>query len=78
MQPSIHYNPNVEKIKQNEVKVVMAAGELSLVKGNYYARTAPILSDQLNADFVVFPGHHLSYFDEPEEWAVTLRRALQK
>ena len=78
MQPSIHYNPNVEKIKQNEVKVVMAAGELSLTKGNYYARTAPILADQLNAEFVEFPGHHLSYFDEPEEWAETLRRTLQK
>ena len=78
MQPSINYNPNVKRIKKNEVKVVMAAGELSLTKGNYYARTAPILADQLNAEFVEFPGHHLSYFDEPEEWAETLHRALQK
>jgi pimeloyl-ACP methyl ester carboxylesterase len=78
MQPAINYRPNTEKIKANEVKVIMAAGEMSLKKESYYARTSPILAEQLNAEFVVFPGHHLSYFDMPTEWAETLNKVLQE
>ncbi|SHE36175.1 Pimeloyl-ACP methyl ester carboxylesterase [Seinonella peptonophila] len=77
MQPSIHYMPNIEKIKRNKVKVIMAAGELSLAKERFYARTAPILAQQLQAKLVIFPGHHLSYFDMPKKWAEALDKAIK-
>ncbi|PTM58180.1 alpha/beta fold hydrolase [Desmospora activa] len=77
MLPAINYEPNIEKLKRNGVKVIMAAGELSLEKERFYAQTALILAKQLDAEFVIFPGHHLSYFDSPAEWAETLRQAFQ-
>lgn len=76
MIPSVNYMPDIEKIKQNGVKVIMAAGSRTLAKGSYYGRTAPILAEMLGCKMVTFPGHHISYFDLPQEWAETLRKVL--
>jgi len=78
MLPIINYKPDVEKIKQNRVKVIMAAGRSTLEKGSYYGRTAPILAEMLGCKMMTFPGHHLSYFDMPQEWAETLRKVLKE
>lgn len=76
MIPFVNYKPDVELIKKNGVKVFMAAGMMTLDKGRYYGRTAPLLAELLDCEMVTFPGHHLSYFDMPEEWAATLRNIL--
>lgn len=78
MIPAVNYLPDIEKIKQNGVKVIMAAGSRTLEKGSYYGRTAPILAEMLGCKMVTFPGHHISYFDLPQEWSATLRKILKE
>lgn len=70
------YQPDVATIQQNDVKMVMAAGQMTLDKKLFYGRTAPILADQLGCEMAVFPGNHMSYVDIPEEWAAALRAVL--
>ena len=76
MLPFSNYQPDLRRIKQNGVRVVMAAGQLTLTKKKFYGQTAPILARRLGCECVTFPGHHLSYFDLAEEWAATLRGVL--
>lgn len=76
--PVTNYQPDVEAIKKNGVKVIMAAGERSLAKKRFYAETARILADKLGSALVVFPGHHASFVDMPVEWAATLRGVMQR
>jgi pimeloyl-ACP methyl ester carboxylesterase len=77
MLPVSNYLPDLQRIKRNGVRVVLAAGEMTLAKKKFYGQTAPILARKLGAEFVRFPGHHLSYFDMPQDWAATLRGTLQ-
>ncbi|TDF94773.1 alpha/beta fold hydrolase [Paenibacillus piri] len=78
MLPFVNYKPDVETIKLNNVILFMAAGQMTLDKNKYYGRTALMLADMLDCDMVTFPGHHLSYFDIPEQWSATLRDILHK
>jgi pimeloyl-ACP methyl ester carboxylesterase len=73
-----NYQPDVAMIKRNGVKLFMAAGKMTLDKKKFYGRTAPILADMLGCELIVFPGHHLSYFDMAEEWSATLRGVLHR
>ncbi|WP_010271930.1 alpha/beta hydrolase [Paenibacillus senegalensis] len=74
----VQYQPNLRKLKSGRVDVIFAAGELSLHKEKYFARTAELLSLELDQELTVFPGHHLSYFDHAEEWADALKHALEQ
>jgi pimeloyl-ACP methyl ester carboxylesterase len=76
--PVTNYLPDVETIKRNRVRVFMAAGKRSLDKKRFYAETAQILSDRLGCEMVIFPGHHGSFMDMPDQWAATLREILHK
>jgi pimeloyl-ACP methyl ester carboxylesterase len=76
--PVTNYRPDAETIRKNGVPVFMAAGKTSLDKKRFYAQTAPILAEMLCCEMVVFPGHHISYLDMPEEWAAVLRAVLHK
>lgn len=78
MLPVANYMPDIEKIKENEVKIIMAAGSITLAKGSYYGRSAPILAQMLGCKMVLFPGHHISYLDMSQEWAETLRKVLKE
>ena len=71
-----NYKPDVEQIKNNGVKVFMAAGKMTLDAKRFYGQTAPILADMLGCEMITFPGHHVSYLDMPEEWAAALRTIL--
>ena len=72
------YKPDVEAIRENGVKAVMAAGEKTLDVEAYYGMTAPILAEALGCPMVSFPGDHISYMDMPEEWAAALRTTLHE
>jgi len=72
----VNYKPDVEVIKRNSVKVVMAVGKMTLDKHLYYGRPTAIVAEALNCERVVFPGNHLSYMDQPQEWAATLCNVL--
>lgn len=76
--PVTNYLPDVERIKQNGVKVFMAVGEWGLQRKAWYAQAAQILSEKLGCELVVFPGHHGSFIDMPNEWAATMRSVLHK
>ncbi len=76
--PVTTYKPDVERIKQNGVKVFMAVGKWTLDKQKVYGRTVPILADLLDCEMVMFPGHHISYVDMPQEWAAVLRSVLHE
>ncbi len=76
--PVTNYLPDVEKIKQDKVKMFMAVGEWSKEKKIWYAQTAEILAERLGCELITFPGHHVSYTDMPDEFAATLRNVLQK
>jgi len=73
-----NYQPDVEAIKHNGVSVIMAAGKMTLDKRKFYGETAPILAKLLGCEMTVFPGHHLSYMEQPQEWSATLRGILHK
>ncbi|MDV4150894.1 alpha/beta hydrolase [Clostridium sp. AL.422] len=76
--PVTNYMPDIEKLKKDGVKVFMAAGEWSLNKKTWYAISNKILAEKLGCELVVFPGHHGSLADMPDEWAFTLRNVLHK
>jgi len=76
--PVTNYIPAPEIIKKNGVKVFLAAGQESLDKKRFYAQTAPILAQMLGCEMIMFPGHHVSYIDAPDEWAATLCNILHK
>jgi pimeloyl-ACP methyl ester carboxylesterase len=76
MLPLTDYKPDLDAIRRNGVRVVGAAGQLSL--GLPLGRTARQVAEELDAPFVVFPGHHGSYSDASvsDAWIATLREAL--
>jgi pimeloyl-ACP methyl ester carboxylesterase len=74
--PFSNYQPDLRRIRRNGVRVVLAAGRTTLARKKFYGQTAPILAGLLRCEFVAFPGHHISYFDLPQEWAATLRGIL--
>jgi len=77
MIPVTNYEPDIETIKGNGVKVVMAAGKRSLERKRFYAETASILAKRLGCEFIEFPGHHGSFVEIPAEWSATLRQTLR-
>ena len=78
MLPFSNYDPDLEMIRRNEIKIFMAAGKMTLDKQKFYGQTAPIMAKALGCEMVVFPGNHLSYMEIPQEWAATLRSILQR
>jgi pimeloyl-ACP methyl ester carboxylesterase len=76
--PVTNYLLAIETIKKNGVRVFMVAGKRSLHKKRFYAQTAQILAKKLGCELVIFPGHHGSFIDRPDEFAATLRSVLHK
>ncbi|WP_181043911.1 alpha/beta hydrolase [Actinokineospora auranticolor] len=72
----VRYAPNVERLKSSGIPVVMAVGATTLATRRYYGPPAGILAGKIGAPLVVFPGHHLSYFDVPVAWTAKLRDTL--
>ena len=76
--PVTNYLPDVEGIKQNGVKVIIAVSQYGKERKAWYAQVAQILAEQLGCELVTFPGHHGSFLDMPVEWAAALRNVLHK
>lgn len=76
--PVTNYLPDTAAIRRNRVKVYMAVGKTNLERGRWCAESTQILADRLGCEMVIFPGHHVSYWDMPQEWAATLRSILHK
>ena len=76
--PVTNYLPDVERIKQNGVRVFIAVGKWGLDRKAWYVQAAQILAKQLGCELVTFPGHHGSFMDMPVEWAAALRGILKR
>ncbi len=75
--PVTNYLPDVEKLKINGVNIIIGVGEYGLSKNTWIARSAELLAKELGCQLVTFPGHHGSYMDMPEEWAMLLKKMFR-
>jgi pimeloyl-ACP methyl ester carboxylesterase len=76
--PVTNYLPDVKRIKANGVKVIIGVGEWGLERKTWYVQAAKTLAERLGCELVIFPGHHGSYMDMPDEFAAVLRDILHK
>lgn len=76
--PVTNYLPDFEKIKANRVKMCIAVSQFGVERKAWYAQVAPILAEKLGCELTIFPGHHGSFLDRPEEFAAALRDVLNK
>ena len=76
--PVTNYLPDVQRIRQNGVKVFIGVDKWGLAKKAWYVEVGQILAEQLGCELVTFPGHHAAFLDMPDEFAGTLRNVLHK
>src|SRR5262249_27979245 len=76
--PVTNYTPRLEHLQRMKDKIVMAAGRESLANERFYAQVAPLLAEQIGCETVLFPGHHGSFVDMPDEWASCLLDTLKQ
>jgi pimeloyl-ACP methyl ester carboxylesterase len=72
--PVVLYRPAVEALRNSSVRVVIAAGATS--RSEFPHRTAAALSECLGTPLVDFPGGHIGFVSDPQEFASVLRRTL--
>jgi len=70
------YVPDYNKIINNKVTIYLASGQRTMKKKKYYGITSPIIAKSLNCPMIVFPGHHLSFLDQPEVWGNKLKHTI--
>lgn len=73
----IHYLPEIERIKNNNVSMVVAVGRDS-GDDAYYVQASRALADKLGCATIEFPGHHDVSFWMPEEFADAIRRTVEQ
>lgn len=76
--PVSNYLPDVERIRQNGVRMFVAVGQWSRYHKAWFVDVAQVLAGQLGCELVTFPGHHASFLDRPEEFAAVLRGILHR
>ena len=70
------YRPNIESIKNHNVKMVTATGRDS--DDAYYVQATRALAAKLGCENVEFPGHHDVSFWMPEEFANAILSTLKR
>ena len=70
------YQPNIESIRNHNVKMVTATGRDS--DDAYYVQAAKALAARLGCENVEFPGHHDVSFWMPEEFANAILSTLKR
>lgn len=76
--PVTMYEPDLEKIIENQTKIIIGCSEYGIRKDKWYAQIAKQLAEKLSCDFEVFAGHHGSFMDQPEKWAAKLKDVFEK
>ena len=74
MLPVVLYRPDVKALRNSSMWIVIAAGATS--KGEFPYRTAAALSERLGTPLIEFPGGHVGFASDPQEFASVLRRTL--
>ena len=70
------YRPDLQRIKRNKTKLTLTKGRLSL--DAYYARTADVISEQLERPLHVMSGNHIACVTNPATFAAELRPLLKE
>ena len=70
------YQPNIESIRNHNVKMVTATGRDS--DDAYYLQATKALAAKLGCENVEFPGHHDVSFWMPEEFANAIQSTLKQ
>jgi NTP pyrophosphatase (non-canonical NTP hydrolase)/pimeloyl-ACP methyl ester carboxylesterase len=65
----VQYQPNIKALQIHKNRIIMAAGKQCLERGLSSARTALVMSKQIDCQFAVLPGNHTGYFQEPAAFA---------
>ncbi|MFC6023679.1 alpha/beta fold hydrolase [Plantactinospora solaniradicis] len=78
MQDFVHYVPDLVALKAGKMPIVPAVGMTTQATNRYYGQPAGTLAERLDVPLVVFPGHHMSYFDLPRSWTEALRVTLHR
>jgi pimeloyl-ACP methyl ester carboxylesterase len=74
--PVTDYRPDVSTLLKHQAQVVIGIGEWALQRNTWYAQANQILAERLGAKPVIFPGHHGSFMDMPDEWSALLDEIL--
>jgi hypothetical protein len=74
--PFSQYLPDIERIRNNNVSMVVAVGRDS--DDAYYVQASNALAAKLGCENVEFPGHHDVSFWMPEEFANAIRSTLER
>jgi pimeloyl-ACP methyl ester carboxylesterase len=69
-----HFVPNIAAIRSANIPTALLVGALS--GDAYYARSCPILADQLGCPCVTVPGNHLAFKLDPRPFAIALRKCI--
>jgi pimeloyl-ACP methyl ester carboxylesterase len=68
------YHPDLAALHAAPTRLIVAGGTAS--RGQFPQRTAAALAERLDSPLLDFPGGHVGFMTEPEEFAAVLRRAL--
>ncbi|RJO78445.1 alpha/beta hydrolase [Nocardia panacis] len=74
--PMISYSPDIERLRESGIPIVMTVGVGSRGSDLEYARTVPILAELLGCEMKTFPGYHSPFRNRPEEFAAALRETI--
>jgi clorobiocin biosynthesis protein CloN7 len=72
--PIALYQPDLAALQASSARVIVAGGITS--KGQFAHRTAAALAERLGNPLVEFPGGHVGFVTDPDEFAAILRRVL--
>jgi clorobiocin biosynthesis protein CloN7 len=72
--PIALYQPDLSALETSPATVIVAGGTTSI--GQFAQRTAVALAQQLGTPLAMFPGGHVGFVTEPQEFAAVLRRTL--
>lgn len=73
--PSTFWQPNIAALRGGLVRILVGVGSDSV--GQLCDRTSTALATALGGDVTVFPGGHIGFVENPDEFAPRLREVLR-
>ncbi|WP_050741267.1 alpha/beta fold hydrolase [Acetobacterium bakii] len=74
--PVTNYQPQLEKLKENKTKIVIAIGTYAIEHHTWLSKIGERLQSQIGCKLAVFPGHHASFMSELEAWSVAIIKVI--
>ena len=71
-----HYLPDMDALKRNADKCVVAVGAYAKEHNTFLYNCSTEFARKLDKECAVVPGHHGSFMDDAEAWAVCMRKNI--